>query len=408
MTQRQLPFRLIALAALLAVLLAPITGPATAQGMFSPQIIVNDRVITRYELDQRKRLLTVLNTPGNLDELAREQLIDDKVRLDAVANAGLQVTEEGVRQGMEEFAGRANLTLDQFLSTIARGGVAEETLRDFVRAGLGWRELIRQRFGPRAQISEAEIDRALAATSGAGGVRVLLSEIIMPAPPRELATVQARAQRISQITSFGAFAAEAQRYSATPTRGRGGKLDWLPLSRLPAQIRTIILGLAPGEVTPPLPLPNAIALFQLRAIEEVGVPEPDYAAVDYAVLHFPGSTGAAEAAKVAARVDVCDDLYGVAKNWPEERLERIAQAPGAVPQDIAVELAKLDADEISLSLPSADGAGKRLVMLCARTAEVNADVSREDVATSLRNRRLNAYAESYLAELKADALIREP
>ena len=36
---------------------------AAAQGLFAPAITVNDQVITGYELDQRARMLTLLNWP---------------------------------------------------------------------------------------------------------------------------------------------------------------------------------------------------------------------------------------------------------------------------------------------------------------------------------------------------------
>ena len=44
-------------------------------------IIVDEMVITGYELDQRARMLTLLNAPGNTNDLAREQLVDDRGQL---------------------------------------------------------------------------------------------------------------------------------------------------------------------------------------------------------------------------------------------------------------------------------------------------------------------------------------
>ena len=65
-------------------------GPvaAEAQNLFAPAIRINDSVVTAYELDQRQRMLTLLNAPGNAAEVAREQLIDDRLRLQAAEAAG--------------------------------------------------------------------------------------------------------------------------------------------------------------------------------------------------------------------------------------------------------------------------------------------------------------------------------
>ena len=56
-------------------------GTATAQGQFTPAITVNESVITRFELDQRRQLLELFRTPGDLTTQAREGLIDDRCLL---------------------------------------------------------------------------------------------------------------------------------------------------------------------------------------------------------------------------------------------------------------------------------------------------------------------------------------
>ncbi|WP_246039846.1 peptidylprolyl isomerase [Sulfitobacter sabulilitoris] len=382
--------------------------PLAAQSLFDPVVKVNDDVITEYELQQRERFLKLLNAPGANRAAAREALIEDRLRAQATEAAGLELTAEGIEAGMTEFAARANLSKEEFIRALAQGGVSEESFRDFVSVGTAWRELIRARYGNRVQISEAEIDRALAATSGASGIRVLVSEIIIPAPPPRAAEAQAIAERIAATTSEAQFSAFAREYSATASRDRGGRLDWQQLTNLPPVLRPLLLELAPGEVTQPISIPNAVALFQLRGIEETSAPTAEYAAIEYATLAIAGGRSAAalsQAASVAARVDVCDDLYGVAKGQPPEVLTRTSQAPGDIPQDIAMELSKLDAGEISTVLTRGAGETLLLVMLCGRTAAINQEASREDIAGNLRQSRLAAFADSLIAQLRADARI---
>lgn len=397
-------------AALCAVML-PVSAIAQAD-LFAPVVRVNDRAITQYELNQRTLFMELLRAPGNPEEEALERLIDERLQLDAAAAVGLEVTEDQIAAGIEEFAGRANLTGEEFLAALERGGVSEQTMRDFVRAGVAWRGLIRGRFGPRAQVGEDEIDRALQLASTTGGARVLLSEIFLPAnTPQAQVAAQRRAAEISQITTIPAFAAAARRYSAAPTRGRGGRQDWIPIGNLPPAIRSQVLTLAPGQVTDPIPVPNAIALFQLRAIEETGTPEAEAVAVEFARFFIPGgrTSGAlARADRIRAEVDTCDDLYGVAKGLPEEQLLRDVLPVEEISGDIAVELAKLDEGEVSTALTTGDGQALVFLMLCGRTLAISEDVDREVVRQNLLNQRLQSYADGYLAELRADAIIRYP
>jgi len=394
------------------LVLTGFSSPVSAQNLFSPAVKINEQAVTHYEVQQRARFMTLLRAPGNAQELALESLVDERLQIAAAASVGITPTEEEVLAGMEEFAGRANMTAEQFVKALASGGVAAETFRDFVKAGMSWRSLVRARFSARAQVSEDEIDRAIAQSSGQGGLRVLLSEIILPAnTPQATAASQRQAEKISQVTTLAAFSANARRYSASPSAAQGGRLQWMPLSNLPAPIRGQILALSPGQVTGPIPITNGIVLFQLRAIEETDVTTPTDLSVEYAQYFIAGGHSDAamkEAARVRAKVDNCDDLYGINKGKPEDLLLVDTLPVSQVPQDIALELAKLDPGEVSTRLTRNNGQTLVFLMMCGRTPELGEDVSRDTIRAQLVNQRLQSYADGYLSELRADATIVYP
>ncbi len=386
-------------------------GSLSAQGLFDPVVIVNDDVVTEYEVGQRQLFLSLLNAPGGTRDAVIETLVDEKLRAQEIERAGLELTPEGLETGIAEFAQRTGLPPEEFIAQLEQNGVERESFVSFVSVGLAWRELIGARFGRRLQISDEEIDRALGSSAGAGGIRVLLSEIIIPAPPERRAQVEEIAQLIGTAQSQAEFSNYARQYSATATRDAGGQLPWQALTDLPPVLRPLLLSLAPGDVTEPLPLPDAVALFQLRDIQETSAPSQQFASVDYAAYYIPGGRSAAAlsaAARLRSEVDDCDDLYGTAKGQPPEVLVREAVPPANLPQDIALELSKLDPGEVSTALTRSGGQSLMFLMLCGRTAAVNEDVAREEAAAALRTQTINTYAESYLAQLRADARIVTP
>lgn len=406
-TTRPLALPLFVTAFVLAIGAA---GTAAAQSLFSPAITVNDQTITRFEIEQRKLFLEILGAPGSSLEDATQALVDDRLRSAAYEAAGIEVSIEEVEEGVAEFAARGDLQSEEFLSLLQESGVDPETVRAFIVNGIGWRELIRARFLSRARPTDTEIDRAMGADGGAGGVRVLLSEIIIPITAQTLEQVQAEADRISQLTSTSAFSEAARRFSATATAANGGRMNWMSITDLPAPLRPQILALSPGEVTSPIPVPNAIALFQLRDIQETVVRAQQFSAIEYAAYLIPGGrspAALAQAAEIEATVDTCDDLYRVALGQPEEVLERGSLPPSEIPRDIATELSKLDPGEVSTALTRSNGQTLVFLMLCGRTAALNEEASREDVANALVQQRLNAFAQSYLEQLRADAVIVE-
>jgi len=389
-------------------------APALAQNLFAPVAQVNERVITAFERDQRARMLQLFNSPGNPADEALKSLIEERLQLDTARRLGITLDAAAIAEGMTEFAGRANLTREEFVTALGQSGVEVESFRDFVATGLAWRQVVRERFVGRDGVTEADVDRAIKRQATAPGVRVLLNEIILPAnTPAALAASERRAAEIAQITSFDAFTRAARSFSVSPTRGAGGQIDWLPIGNLPPAVAARVLTLSPGQVTPPISIPNAIALFQLRQIEEVAAATPETLQLDYAAFYIPGGrseTALAEAARISARADTCNDLYGIAKGLPPTVLQRSTVAARDVPGDVALELAKLDENEFSTALTRDNGQALVLLMLCSRTAAApeDAPVDRTAIRNQLVNQRLASYASAYLAELRANATITYP
>ncbi|MBY6152355.1 peptidyl-prolyl cis-trans isomerase SurA [Vannielia litorea] len=445
---------------------APAFAQVASTDLFKPVVVINGKAVTNFEHQQRIMMMKLFRSPGDLEKEALEALIDDRLRFLAADEMGLALTDEQIVEGETEFAGRANLSREQFIQALEGAGVARESYRDFVAAGLLWRQVVATRFAPlaQAQVTETDIQHAIAATSRrGGGVKVDFAEIILPANTPAAA---AQAERIAAELggtnmSDAAFSSAARRYSASPSRARGGRVpEPVPLGNLPGQIAQAFLTLPPGGVTEPFPIPNAIAIFQLRRMIDSADPGEETVALEYARFLIPGGRTEdtlAQAAKIRTRVDSCNDLYGIAKGLPANRLTRETMAAGDVPGDIAIELAKLDPGESSTALTS--GNALVFLMLCGRTTATLADdsaagtsgvaprqsdgradtddedqaraseaaaaasaeedpaptavegvpeVRRAAVRQQLINQIVASYAESYLAELKANAIITYP
>jgi peptidyl-prolyl cis-trans isomerase SurA len=416
--------------AVLAVMLG-MSGPSMAQdNPFGAYLYVGDRVITNFELEQRARFLSLLRSPGDPIEQAREALIDDKLRMIAAERLGIVLTDEALQAGLEEFAARANLTAEQFIAALGQGGVEAESFRDFVEAGLVWRDVVRGNYAGRVTVTEAEIDRVMAEAAQETSIRLLVSELVLPAPPGQEEAALNRARDIrAGILAGDSFASAARRFSASPTAGSGGQLPWLPLENLPPNLTPLLLGLEPGGVSEPVVVPNAVVLFQVRDIEETVGPAASGVEVEYAEYLIPNTPEAgAEVARLRAEVQACAELYDEAQGQPVEQLTVTTAAMGQVPQDVALELAKLDANEASSALTR--GGNRVFLMLCSRrpipeppeivldgapapeeeaaTPELSEEQEREAIRSQLLNQRLAGFADRDLAKLRAETLIREP
>ncbi len=379
-----------------------------AQNPFEPVYRINGSVITRYELQQRTLFLTLLNAPDP-QQLARDQLVNERLQQQAAALEGVTVPEEQIIAAQTAFAAQGQFDRETFITALGEQGVEEATFRDFVATGILWRAAVSQRFLPRAEVTEQEIDRALAQTPSRGGERVLMREILLPAPdPDSEAASLARAQRLSQITDEIEFAAAARQFSSAPSSLQGGEINWRATADLPPEVQEAVRGLAVGRTTRPIRLPTAIALFYLRDREEVREGSIEIVSADYAIYLIPGGRSPqalARAAEIERDVRTCDDLYGVALGQPAGVLTRQTVRISELPADVAREIASLDQYEVSTNLTR--GGNLAFLMLCERTVRESTAVDRAAVRQLLTGQRLETFAAGWLNELRLAAQIEE-
>ncbi|WP_374301076.1 peptidylprolyl isomerase [Paracoccus sp. (in: a-proteobacteria)] len=413
----------------LAAALAAGPAPILAQNLFEPVIYINNAAITRYEVQQRQRFMQIVGAPATTEAEAQQALIDDRLRAHAARQLGIVPTDEGLQNGLEEFAGRAGLSAAEFTAALEGAGVEPQAFRDFVSAGLVWRSVIRERVVPRIEVSDAEVDQELRRQVETPILsRVLIAELIIPAPPgQEQQALNLARQIAGSNPSSDQFEAAARQYSAAESAQAGGRLAWVNIDNLPPGLRQVIGGLQPGQTTQPLTVEGAVVLFHLRDSQGTLRPGATEQVIDYATLRL---ATVAEAATLAARTRSCDDLYVQAGPQAAAQVQRQTVSQGAIPALVAQRLATMDRDEAGV----VDyGNGADLVMLCSRQPALVADMAddvpttalpddgveaavpdtdalptRDAVRDEIFNRKANAAAEAYLAELRAEAIIRRP
>lgn len=393
----------IAATALLAALLAG-GLPATAQAQrspFAPRVLVDDKVVSNYEYDQRLRFMRLLNAPGDLQAEAEKTLIEDRLRMGAAQRMKIRLTSAQIEAGMAEFAARFEMDVAQFVAILEGNGVARATFRDFVHAGLLWREVVRQRFGANAPMSvyEPEIDRSLSTMAQTGTARVLLSEILLPASRRNQAVELAQTLR-----GEAGFAAAARQHSLGPSAADGGRVDWRDVATLPQDVLSAVAAAGRGKITPPVRLADGrYAIYLVRQIEERPAVTPQTTAIDHARLVIGPAGDAATAAALARireRVDVCNDL-----NAHPGQLTRETVALTALPGDTAARLAPLDEGEM---VSYVAGGAQVVLMLCSRRVLSAGEPDRDAIRGRLIEQRVTGQAEIYLQQLRSNAHIRRP
>ena len=96
------------------------TNKGFAENKFDPVIIVNETIISKFELSQRIMLLNILQLNGDIQKKASDELINAKLINEFAQNNNISISEEKVQEGIRELAQQFNLSIESFLFEISK------------------------------------------------------------------------------------------------------------------------------------------------------------------------------------------------------------------------------------------------------------------------------------------------
>ena len=261
--------RLLTAAAIAIAWLLAAGIPAVAANAFAPALTVNNGVITRYDIEQRVKLLGALGATDDLEKLAVQQLTEDRVKVQAAHELDIELPEGAIDAGLDEFATSRGLKLDDVLRVIEARGIDRQTMDDFVQSGLLWREVVSARFRARATPTDADLDAALQRAQTQPVEMVTLAEIALPFAERGEPETMALADRLyGDVRRGNSFEALAREYSRSSTAAQGGRLEPIPANRVPPAFRSQVLLLSPGQTTRPVPIAGGVAIIKLVGLSQ--------------------------------------------------------------------------------------------------------------------------------------------
>ena len=372
---------------------------AQANFLLAAKIQVNNSVITQFELDQRAKFLGALKFTGNHIELAQTQLIEERLKQSEAQKLNISATDFEIEDALKRFASRANLSVEDFITELKKLEIYSDTFRSYVETEVIWQKLVNKKFGAQSSVSNLQLQRAKSISKFEDTIQVLLTEIIIPFSKDDRSEKENLANLLKQIKSTEEFSNAAQKYSKAPTATVGGRVKWQNFDRLPGIIKPLILGLSPGQVTEPIMLTKAIALFQLRDIREIKTDRTQLELLDFIKV----KSDLKYLSFVQDNFHNCSDLEAIIGGQTEVTLTRKKLLSNEIPNTLVPVLDNLDQNETEIIV--ADGQSQ-LVIMCERNNQLNSTAQTlEQDKNVLQTNRLKHLARSFLETLKDNARI---
>ena len=268
--------RLILAGMLAALLVAPVAAQ-TLQPLDRIAAVVNEDVVLQSELDRAVNNITAqyANQPGQLpprnvlERQVLERLVLVKLQVATAAERGIRVSDEELNNAVNSVAQQNGVNVDGLRQRIEADGMSFAEFRTNLRDEIITQKL-RQSFAQgRINVSEAEVDAALASASATASQQFHLAHILVGVPdgatPEQLATAQKKIEGVQGLISKGemTFAAAAVRYSDSPNALEGGDLGWRSLNEIPPAFAPTIQQMQAGQVIGPIRGPSGFQLLQL-------------------------------------------------------------------------------------------------------------------------------------------------
>lgn len=136
-------FRLTGLLLALTLALPMSFAPMRAANAASEiKIIVNNQAITSVDIARRVAFLRLQRTGGNLNQKAREQLIEEALKLQEAARIRALVSDAQVDASYERFAASNNLSTKQMNQVLNQAGVTPKHFKSFIRVQMSWPRVV--------------------------------------------------------------------------------------------------------------------------------------------------------------------------------------------------------------------------------------------------------------------------
>ena len=178
---------------LLATLIVPQAyAPAQAEQIAAT---VNSIVITSGDVAKRVNFLKLQRSKGNLQQKAKEELVNEVLMRQEIIRTGTSVSTDDVDAAFGRFAKNNNMSTTQLTEILKRAGIGADHFKAYIGVQMSWPKTVQARFGGGAgRMSNEEFVAKLKANNGQKPkvTEYFLQQVIFVIPESKRAKITAK------------------------------------------------------------------------------------------------------------------------------------------------------------------------------------------------------------------------
>ena len=384
-----------------------------AQETQAISVIVNDEVISRYDVNQRVRLILVTSgippTEENLKRIETQSvkaLINERIQLQEASKLEVPESQEEIQLMLDRIARGNQTTSEGIIENITSQGVKVDTLISQIKSELLWNKIVRGRFGSYINISDDEINIVYDRTiESINKIQYDISEIFIGFEDEreEKESKELADKLVEQLKNNIAFEPVAQQFSQAPSSGQGGRIGWVSEGQLDQEIITGIENLLSSSISKPIKTVNGYYIIKVNGRSEEGGKNPMKNQYNLTSVTF-SKEDKDSANDFSENFVSCKRLESLLENYNEKEInvigDRLLQE---LPTELHDELLKKDAgDTLSprLSEETID-----IILICDRKDDIGVQVNKNTIEDNIYSQKLGMMSRRHLRDLRRDAVI---
>ena len=412
---------------LIVACVAYLTGaaqPSAAQSVQTIAAVVNDEIISNFDLDQRIRLVISSSGAEPSAQLANQLksqvltgLIDERLQVQEARRLNIDVTEEEIAGAVGFIEDQNGMEEGNLARVLESQGASIETLHEQLRAQIAWSKVVSRRLRPRVVVGADEIDTLVERLKKTCRVEHLTSEIFLSfsdqnAAVREDVIANARTL-IGQLQDGASFPILAQQFSQSVSAADGGDLGWITSAELPEAAGAALETLTINEVSSPITTRDGVYILLVKERRRFASVDPEQITVALKQIFVPLEANAdddsigsqmALARTIAGTVRGCEDFDVLAQEMGSEESGDLGRVKVAdTPAQFRETILALDVGEASPPVRTENGI--HVFMVCERVQPEAPDPDRRAIENSIGQARLSMLARRYLRDLRRDAVV---
>ena len=234
---------------------------------FSPAIKVNNVFISKYEVNERTKLLIALGaSKSNAKKIAQQNLIDETLQKLHAKTIGVKALPNQVEEVLNNFIGVRSLTKKSLKINLNKFNASFNELKAYLEANVLMRNIINNSFYSRMNLDDFDFSLFRPSASISIPTQLNISEIIIPFSIRgKENTIKLGERIIKDLDNGKNFEKIAKRFSNALTSKDGGKIGFVSLDTIPDGLKKILIKLKSGQNSNLIISSESIMIFKINS-----------------------------------------------------------------------------------------------------------------------------------------------